>query len=130
MSINVKNYTKEQMVKMVEEAQAENTELERQVAALGDRIDKQNDALSEYANRNMNLKADISALRVKLKDTEDALGRANADAAQQTSFAEYHKREYDAMVERYKTAALEEWRAKTHPWRNLWAWFKRKLKMA
>lgn len=126
MAINVKKYTKDQMAKMVEDAQAENAELERQVAALGDRIDKQNDALSEYANRNMNLKSDISALRVKLKDTEDALGRANADAAQQTSFAEYRKREYDAMVEMYKTAALEEWRAKTHPWRNLWAWFKRK----
>ena len=48
---------------------------------------------------------------------------------QQTAFAEYHKREYDAMVEKYKTAALEEWRAKNHPFRNLRAWVKRKLKM-
>lgn len=53
--------------------------LKAENAALGDRIDKQNDALSEYANRNMNLKADISALRVKLTDTETALGRANAE---------------------------------------------------
>lgn len=34
---------------------------------------------------------------------------------------------YSAIVERYKTAALEEWRAKNHPWRNLWAWVKRKM---
>jgi len=33
------------------------------------------------------------------------------------------------MVEKYKTAALEEWRAKNHPFRNLRAWVKRKLKM-
>ena len=51
----------------------------------------------------------------------------SGNTMQQTAFAEYHKREYDAMVEKYKTAALEEWRAKNHPFRNLWAWVKRRL---
>ncbi len=158
MSINVKKYTKDQMAKMVEDAQEKTAELEAEIAEMKNCIDEKNDLIAEYANLKAemqrknaalteqigqmngesinkaneiaNLKADADALQNKLADTEAALGRANADAAQQTSFAEYHKREYDAMVERYKTAALEEWRAKNHPWRNLWAWVKRKLKMA
>lgn len=143
MSINVKKYTKEQMAGMVEEAQEEARisgvaedrlrselfELKAKNAALTEQIDQMNGEAINKANEIANLKADADALRNKLADTETALGRANADAAQQTSFAEYHKREYDAMTERYKTAALEAWRAKNHPWRNLWAWVKRKLKI-
>ena len=129
MSINIKKYTKEQMAKMVEEAQAEVQELKRVNAALTEQVSQMNGEAINKANEVARLRADADALRNKLADTEAALGRANADAAQQTSFAEYHKREYDAMTERYKTAALEEWRAKNHPWRNLWAWVKRKLKM-
>lgn len=155
MSINIKKYTKDQMAKMVKEAQcaqkeAEDTaekyfewakKLREQIskmetqeralraknAALTEQLDQMNGEAINRANEIANLKADADVLRNKLDDTEAALGRANADAAQQTSFAEYHKREYDAMTERYKTAALEEWRAKNHPWRNLWAWAKRKL---
>ena len=124
MSINIKKYTKEQMAKMVEEAQAEVQELKRVNAALTEQVSQMNGEAINKANEVARLRADADALRNKLADTEAALGRANADAAQQTSFAEYHKREYDAMTERYKTAALEAWRAKNHPWRNLWAWFK------
>lgn len=127
MSINIKKYTKEQMANMVEDAQTEVQELKRVNAALTEQISQMNGEAINKANEIANLKADADALRNKLADTEDALRRANADAAQQTSFAEYHKREYDAMIERYKTAALEGWRAKNHPWRNLWAWVKRKL---
>lgn len=137
MSINVKKYTKEQMAKMVEDAQAANTELERQVAALGDRIGKQNDALSEYANRNANLKAESSMLRAKLRDTEGSLGRVNADLAHQiesnrTLTFELHREGVRVKALECKLANREEdlkW-AKEHPWRNLWAWVKRKLKMA
>lgn len=127
MSINIKKYTKDQMAKMVEEAQAEVQELKRVNAALTERISQMNGEAINKANEIANLKANADVLRNKLADTKAALGRANADAAQQTSFAEYHKREYDAIVEIYKTAALEEWRAKNHPWRNLWSWFKRKM---
>jgi len=157
MSINIKKYTKEQMAKMVEDAQEQIAALKAETTELKDWIDAKNDLLAEYANLKAamqeknaalieqisqmngeainkaneiaNLKADADALRNKLADAEAALGRANAAAAQQTAFAEYHKREYDAMVEKYKTAALEEWRAKNHPFRNLRAWVKRKLKM-
>ena len=138
--INIKKVTKEQMAKMVEEAQEKNAALEeyanlkaamqRKNAALTEQIDQMNGEAINKANEIAKLKADAEDLRTKLADTEAALGRANEDAAQQTSFAEYHKRECDAMTEKYKTAALEEWRAKNHPFRNLWAWVKRKLKMA
>lgn len=131
MSINIKKYTKEQMAGMVEAAQAANAELERQVAALGDRIDKQNDALTEYANRNMNLKADISALRVKLTDTEKTLGRVNADLAHQiesnrTLTLELHREGERVKALECKLANCEadlKW-AKEHPWKHLWACMK------
>ena len=150
MSINIKKYTKEQMAKMMEMAQEEAkeaiaygkqwsvrvAELNDQVRTLKQRnvvltesVEQMNGEAINKANEIANLKADADALRNKLADAEAALGRANAAAAQQTAFAEYHKREYDAMVEKYKTAALEEWRAKNHPFRNLRAWVKRKLKM-
>ena len=127
MEIDPKKYTRAELAKMVEEAQAEVQELKRVNAALTEQIAQMNGEAITRENVIANLKADADVLRNKLADTEAALGRANADAAQQTSFAEYHKREYNAMTERYKTAALEEWRAKNHPWRNLWAWVKRKL---
>lgn len=148
MSINIKKYTKEQMAKMMEMAQEEAkeaiaygkqwsvrvAELNDQVRTLKQRnvvltesVEQMNGEAINKANEIANLKADADALRNKLADAEAALGRANAAAAQQTAFAEYHKREYDAMVEKYKTAALEEWRAKNHPFRNLWAWVKRRL---
>lgn len=42
MSINVKKYTKDQMAKMVEEAQAEVQELKRGKAALTEQISQMN----------------------------------------------------------------------------------------
>lgn len=131
MSINIKKYTKDQMAKMVEDAQAANTELERQVAALGDRIDKQNDTLSEYANKNMNLRADISALRVKLTDTEKTLGRVNADLAHQIEVNRTLTIELHREGERVKAMAVKlanceadlKW-AQEHPWKHLWACLK------
>ena len=47
MSINVKKYTKDQMAKMVEDAQAEVTALEVEITALENCIDKKNDALAK-----------------------------------------------------------------------------------
>lgn len=107
MSINVKKYTKEQMAKMVEEAQGKTAALEAEIIELKNCIDEKNDLIAEYANlkaamqrKNValteqldqmngeainkaneiaNLKADADALRNKLADTEAALGRANAE---------------------------------------------------
>ena len=99
MSINVKKYTKDQMAKMVEEAQeaakktngfmnelrSRNSELELQVrtlkaknAALTEQLDQMNGEAINKANEIANLKADADALRNKIDDTEAALGRANA----------------------------------------------------
>ena len=148
MSINIKKYTKDQMAKMVEEAQAEVTALEAEITELKNCIDKKNDLLAEYANlkaamqrKNVilteqldqmngeainkaneiaNLKADADALRNKLADTEAALGRANDDLA-------FKGTVIDVMRDRQCNAEQRADYAEAHPWRNLWAWVKRKI---
>ena len=99
MSINIKKYTKDQMAKMVEEAQEEAgkaaayeqqwraqveqlcsqaSRMREQKAALTEQIDQMNGEAINKANEIANLKADADVLRNKLADTEAALGRANA----------------------------------------------------
>ena len=155
MSINVKKYTKDQMAKMVEEAQEKTAALEAEIAALKNCIDEKNDLIAEYANLKAemqrknaalteqisqmngeaitrenviaNLKADADALRNKLADTEAALGRANAEL---TRSVIENKQLWDERVKLMNRAAVECERAnyaEAHPWRNLWAWAKRKL---
>ena len=110
MSINIKKYTKDQMEKMVEDAQcaqkeAEDTaatyfewakQLREQIskmetqerslraknAALTEQIDQMNGEAITRENVIAKLKADADALRNKLADTEAALGRANAEVAE------------------------------------------------
>ena len=148
MSINVKKYTKEQMAKMVEDAQEKNAALEAEVTQLKNRIDAKNDLLADYANlkaemqrKNValaeqidqmngeainkanaiaNLKADADALRNKLADTEAALGRANNDLA-------FKGTVIDVMRDGRYNAEQRANYVEAHPWRNLWAWAKRKL---
>ena len=148
MSINVKKYTKDQMAKMVEDAQAEATALEAEITEMKNCIDEKNDLIAEYANlkaamqrKNVilteqvsqvngeaitrenviaNLKADADALRNKLNDTEAALGRANALCAQVQS-------NFTLASETCHNATQRADYAEAHPWRNLWAWMKRKL---
>ena len=151
MSINVKKYTKDQMAKMVEEAQEKNAALEAEIAELKNCIDEKNDLIAEYANLKAamqrknaalteqlsqmngeaitrenviaNLKADADVLRNKLADTEAALGRANNDLA-------FKGTVIDVMRDGRYNAEQRANYAEAHPWRNLWAWIKRKLKMA
>ncbi len=146
MSINIKKYTKDQMAKMVEDAQEKTAALEAEIAALKNCIDKKNDLIAEYANlkaemqrKNVvlteqidqmngeainkaneiaNLKADADALRNKLADTEAALGRANDDLA-------FKGTVIDVMRDKRYNAEQRANYAEAHPWRNLWAWFKR-----
>ena len=169
MSINVKKYTKDQMAKMVEEAQeaakktngfmnelrSRNSELELQVrtlkaknAALTEQLDQMNGEAINKANEIANLKADADALRVQLKnandtaeavskelqrvnsendglqnklaDTEAALGRANDECA-------FKQAALNVMRNRRYNAEQRANYAEAHPWRNLWAWAKRKL---
>lgn len=84
-----------------------------------------------------NLKTDADALRNKLADTEAALGRANATVselkageAQQTKEIIEWQRSAQALHDDLLNARERANYAEAHPWRNLWAWGKRKLKMA
>lgn len=151
MSINVKKYTKDQMAKMVEDAQEKSAALEAEVVELKNCIDAKNDLLAEYANLKAamqrksatlteqisqmngeavtrenviaNLKADAAGLRNKLADTEAALGRANDDLT-------FKEKVIDVMRSGRYNAEQRANYAEAHPWRNLRAWLKRKLKMA
>lgn len=148
MSINTKKYTKDQMAKMVEDAQEKTAAIEAEIAALKNCIDRKNDLIAEYANlkaamqrKNVtlteridqmngeaitreneiaNLKADADALRNKLADTEAALKRANDDLA-------FKGKVIDTMRDKRYNAEQRANYAESHPWRNLWAWVKRKL---
>ena len=123
MAINVKKYTKDQMAKMVEDAQAEVQELKRVNAALTEQISQMNGEAITRENVIANLKADADVLRNKLADTEAALGRANNDLA-------FKGAVIDVMRDGRYNAEQRANYAEAHPWRNLWAWVKRKLKMA
>ena len=123
MSINVKKYTKDKMAKMVEDAQAEVQELRRVNAAMTEQISQMNGEAINKANVIANLKADADALRNKLADTEAALGRANDECA-------FKQEALNVMRNRKYNAEQRANYAEAHPWRNLWAWLKRKLKMA
>lgn len=148
MSINVKKYTKDQMAKMVEDAQEKTAALEAEITALKSCIDEKNNLISEYANLKVemyrknvalteqldqmngeainkaneiaNLKADADALRNKLADTEAALGRANDDLA-------FKGTVIDVMRDKRYNAEQRADYAEANPWRNLWEWLKRKL---
>lgn len=148
MAINVKKYTKDQMAKMVEDAQEKSAAFEAEVVELKNCIDEKNDLIAEYANlkaamqrKNVtlteridqmngeaitrenvvaNLKADADALRNKLADTEAALGRANSKMA---------ALRHDLTCEQESSvhlASVCRWLS-DHPWRNLWAWLGKKL---
>lgn len=160
MSINIKKYTKDQMAKMMEDAQEKTAALEAEIAELKNCIDAKNDLIAEYANlkaamqrKNValteridqmngeaitrenviaNLKADADVLRNKIAATEAALGRANACIAtmkverdQQTKDCFEWQRNAQNLHDDLLNARERAAYAETHPWRNLWVWFKR-----
>lgn len=148
MSINVKKYTKDQMAKMVEEAQAEVQELKRVNAAMTEQISQMNAEAINKANEIEKLKADLDSaknsaqhlndqgqqywrawqaskrevadLKNKLADTDAALGRASDECA-------FKQEVINVMRNRRYNAEQRANYAEAHPWRNLWAWVKRKL---
>lgn len=128
MSINTKKYTKDQMAKMVEDAQAEVQELRRVNAALTEQISQMNGEAINKANEIANLKADSDAMRNKLTDTEAALGRANTEVSRVTVGCRQVEEERDYMHQQWSNAEQRADYAEAHPWRNLWAWVKRKLR--
>lgn len=141
MSINVKKYTKDQMAKMVEEATErqeaaeaeaaahfkagvklaeENEKLRGEIGTLTEKLDQMNGEAITRENEIANLKADADVLRNKLADTETALGRANDDLA-------FKGTVIDVMRDKRYNAEQRANYAESHPWRNLWAWVKRKV---
>lgn len=148
MSNNIKKYTKDQMAKMVEEAaerlksqEKENEELAEKLksqtaktialrndlmakmhsnAVLTEKLDQMNGEAITRENVIANLKADADALRNKLADTEAALGRANDECA-------FKQEVLNVMRNRRYNAEQRANYAEAHPWRNLWAWVKRKM---
>lgn len=125
--------------------------MQRKNVALTEQIDQMNGEAITHENVIANLKADLDAskaaskllndqgqgywrawqaskrevadLRNKLNDTEAALGRANSEMAvlRNDLTCEKESSVYLTSVCRWLSG---------HPWWNLWAWVKRKLKMA
>lgn len=148
MSINIKKYTKDQMAKMVEEAQEkqgaaeaeaaahfkdgvklaeENEKLRGEIGTLTERLDQMNGEVINKANEIANLKSDLDTLRNKLADTEAALGRANAEVSRMTVGCRQVEEERDYMHQQWSNAEQRANYAESHPWRNLWVWVKRKV---
>lgn len=97
--------------------------MQRKNAALTEQISQMNGEAINRENEIANLKADADVLRNKLADTEAALGRANALCAQFQS-------NLTLASEACYNAEQRADYAESHPWRNLRALLKRKLKMA
>lgn len=102
--------------------------------ALVEHLDQMNGEAINKANEIANLKAEADALRNKLADTEAALGRANAAVselkagrAQQPKEIFEWQRSAQALHDDLLNARDRANYAENHPWRNLWAWVKRKM---
>lgn len=142
--INLKKTTKEQMLNMLETAWQANAGANEEIAALSKRIEEQNDALAkcvaeknELRRERVNVEtmtnqrnaaiAESKDLRTKLDYTKAALGRANAEVSRVTVGCRQVEEERDYMHQQWSNAEQRANYAEAHPWRNLWAWVKRKL---
>lgn len=86
-----------------------------------------NDQGQQYWRAWQESKREVDDLKNKLTDTEAALGRANAELTYSVAEKNALRNDVTKMVGR---AALECGRAdyaEAYPWRNLWAWVKRKI---
>ena len=104
-------------------------------AVLTEKLDQMNGEAITRENVIANLKADADALRNKLADTEAALGQANAAVAElKTGRTQQTKEIFEwqgtaqALHDDLLNARDRANYAESHPWRNLWAWLKRKLR--
>lgn len=69
----------------------------------------------------------LDELKKQLADTEAALGRANAEVSRVTVGCRQVEEERDFMHQQWSNAEQRAHYAEARPWRNLWAWVKRKL---
>lgn len=86
-----------------------------------------NDQGQEYWRAWQVSKREAADLKNKLNDTEVALGRANAEVSRMTAGCRQVKEERDYMHRQWSNAEQRANYAEAHPWRNLWAWVKRKM---
>lgn len=93
-----------------------------------------NDQGQQYWRAWQALKREVADLKNKLNDAEAALGRANAAVdelkagrAQRTKEIFKWRQSAQALHDDLLDARERANYAESHPWRNLWAWFKRKL---
>lgn len=126
----------------------ENEKLRGEIGTLAEQIDQMNGEAINKANEIANLKADLDSaknsaqhlndhgqqywralqaskrevadLKNKLTDTEAELGRANDECA-------FKQEVLNVMRNKRYNAEQRANYAESHPWRNLWAWVKRKL---
>lgn len=120
--INIKKVTKEQMLKMLEEA------AEKQEAAEAEAAAYFKDGV-KLAEENEKLRGEIGALTEKLEENEKALEEVTAkyksadhSAAMLLCVALHTIKTERSIKEDYHESL--KW-CMAHPWRNLWAWFKR-----
>lgn len=93
-----------------------------------------NDQGQQYWRAWQASKREVADLKTKLNDVEVTLGRANACIAtmqvernQQTKDCFEWQRSAQALHDDLLNARERAHYAEAHPWRNLWAWVKRKL---
>lgn len=79
-----------------------------------------NDQGQQYWRAWQASKREVADLKNKLNDAETALGRANDECA-------FKQAALNVMRNRHYNAEQRANYAEAHPWRNLWAWLKRKL---
>ena len=120
MAIDPKKYTRAEFAKMVEDAQVEVQDLKRMNVALTEQVSQLNGEAITSENVIADLMADNNLLRGKLKDTKTALGRSANEASRLVGELQ------DARMQ-VLDLLTEVDVAHNHPWRNLWAWFKRKI---
>lgn len=104
------------------------TEVQRKrIKEDADELRRERVNVETMANQKNAAIAESKDLRSKLADTEAALGRANAEVSHYKSELRAARKEATdaqwAQFGEYRRANYAE----AHPWRNLWAWVKRKL---
>lgn len=136
MSINVKKYTKQ-----ISQMNGEGINKANEIANLKADLDASkaaskllNDQGQQYWRAWQASKREVADLKNKLNDTEAALGRANACIATMQVEKDQQTKEifewqgsaqslHDDLLDARDRANYAE----AHPWRNLWAWVKRKV---
>lgn len=99
------------------------TEVQRQrIKEDADELRRERVNVETMTNQRNAAIAESKDLRTKLADTEAALERANDECA-------FKQEALNVMRNKRYNAEQRANYAEAHPWRNLWAWVKRKAKM-